>query len=96
MFPFRDVRSQCRLQTIESNDWVYWSHRKESGGGCNSYTLQLGENGPWLYKGQRVYLLSVNGIGETRWEVRVSDGINYPDTGRGGEGAVKYFGLAPA
>ena len=95
MFPFTNVREQCRLQDTQNRYWVYWSPSKPTGGGCNSYTLSLDGTGPWSYKGQPVRLLSVNGIGEVRWEVKVRDGLECPDTGWGGEGAVKYFELVP-
>ena len=72
-------------------DQVYWSPRGivDGRGGFNSFVLVEDERGVWRApNGERVALLSINGIGEVRWDV-TCHGIHY------GEGAVAHFGLTP-
>jgi hypothetical protein len=50
---------------------VWWSPRKPSGGGYNSYVIVHDPRGPFRSpKGDRVSLVSVNGHGEIRWDVQ--------------------------
>lgn len=90
-----DKLSDVKLYDTVSSPWVYWSPRKPTGGGFNSYICLKSDRGDWYLNGERVQLLSVNGMGEVRWPVWVRDGLRWPDESMGGEGAVAYFGLKP-
>lgn len=75
-------------------DVVFWSKR------ANSYVLvegngaapgmRDGSDGRWLLGGTRVHLVSINGIGEIRWEVEPGMLVG---AGEEAEAAVKHFGL---
>lgn len=95
--PYRDVTREARLHTRRGDARVFWSPAVDradgSHGGGNSYVLEFDDSGPWLYRGHRVRLLSINGVGEIRWVVRPQDWRFVPSRGAGGEGAVEYFGL---
>jgi len=54
---------------MRANDHPYKEYRAPAGG-CNSYVLVASEKGPFTFDGQRVMLVSINGIGESRWNVR--------------------------
>jgi len=56
----------------------------------SSYVLVADpEHGPWMLDDRRVALLSINGMGEIRWDVAPS----FPD--KGGRAAADHFGLVP-
>lgn len=74
---------------------VWWSPQKwrdegnrlDPAGGFNSFCLLADPNGRWVARsGERVSLVSINGIGEIRWSVD-------PNSPHYGEGAVDHFGL---
>lgn len=102
-----------KLVNHQSNDKVFWSPRKvhENGRatGMNSYVIVPGIdswNGvDFLFEGQKVRLLSINGIGEIRWEVFTNEISQAKDRERLGTLnptwdmaehllAARYFGLS--
>jgi hypothetical protein len=57
---------------------VFWSPRWRApdssyGGGCNSYVLRAAPYGFVTGDGRKCSIVSINGIGEARWEVRPFD-----------------------
>ena len=73
--------SAIRQLTKES---VYWASKEAN---CPSYVLCLDDAGHWRsVLGERVSLVSVNGMGETRWTVTICPG-------RGDKEAIAAFGL---
>jgi hypothetical protein len=54
-----------RLSNSRTTNQVFWSQRG------NSYVIVADDDGPHVKDGQRVALLSINGMGQIRW--RVSD-----------------------
>jgi hypothetical protein len=91
----RGVQVALHSHTDPGPDTVYWSPQRwrdengrlEPAGGFNSFCLVENPDGRWVARsGERVSLLSINGIGEIRWSVE-------PGSEHYGEGAVEHFGL---
>jgi hypothetical protein len=102
----RDGRNyvDVSLNNMRNADNIYWDTSFCETGGpgdkgfkrCNSYALVDNDEGPWMREGRRYDCLSINGMGEIRWEVR-------PYYYEGGltdheheEAVVTYFGLQQA
>lgn len=77
-------------------DTVFWSERVEKDGevvrhGGNSFVVVASDTGDWRTRdGERVALLSVNGIGEIRWSVSAQQYDH-----RNAEGSIEHFELEP-
>ena len=74
-------------------DTVFWSKPDPSTGrgGCNSFVCVEDPRGFWLTEdGQRVNLISINGIGEIRWTIDGSHMVHWA------EGSVEHFKLKEA
>lgn len=70
----------------DHNGRVWWSDRH------NSYVMVPDEKGNFLFKGKKVQLLSINGIGEIRWNVEKYDFGRDNEQGE----AIEAFGLVKA
>lgn len=89
----RGVDVALRTHSDPGPETVFWSppryHEDGSpGGGFNSFVLVDDPNGYFLTEaGERVALVSINGIGEIRWK------IDAPYMIRDAEGSIEHFGL---
>ncbi len=82
----RGVDVALKSERNPGPDTVYWSPRKPTGGGYNSFVVVADERGPFVTSdGARVALISINGIGEIRWSVDRS--------GSWAEGSIEHFAL---
>lgn len=97
----RGVEVSLRSYTDPGRDTVFWSPQRwreevrdgrtyqEPAGGFNSFVcVDDPERGYWrTAEGQRVALVSINGIGEIRWRIDAEYML------RDAEGSVEHFGL---
>lgn len=93
----RGVDIKLRSHTDPPKDTVFWSPQKyhpngDPAGGFNSFVVvDDPKHGNFATPdGQRVSVISVNGIGEIRWRVEI-----YGDKPHYDEGSVEHFELKP-
>lgn len=92
----RGVDVALRSYTDPGNDTVFWSKQRyhddgSPAGGFNSFVCVADEKGEWLTEdGQKVALLSINGIGEIRWRISTA-----AYDLRNAEGSIEHFNLKP-
>lgn len=78
-------RVKIMLAWVKNTDRVFWSEP-----GCNSFVCVRDFEGNYVTRqGDSCFLVSVNGIGELRWDVRPS----HPTAEE--MAAVRYFMLTP-
>lgn len=62
VFEYGGYGVNCKLTSASPSPDVAWVRG-------NSFVLVASPKGPFLHKGQRVDLVSINGMGEVRWPV---------------------------
>lgn len=77
MFKIVGGRVDVRLDSMRTTKDVFWSPTWEGSGGarggCNSFVMVETEYGSFLSKdGKTCALMSINGIGEVRWDINKS------------------------
>lgn len=85
VFKYGGYGVDVKLQSMKTSPSVFWSKAHHS-----FVVVDDPQRGDFSYKGRRVSLISVNGIGEIRWKVR-APGSSFD----GGDEAAPHFGLTP-
>ena len=57
------------IPAMGTNSAVFWSVKTDKTNGGNSYVLVENPEGTWVVEGVRCDIVSINGIGEVRWNV---------------------------